>query len=66
MGDKKECERLYRDMGKAFERFDNWDKYILVPNEQFESLYGRKADKKRKIFNGMLRCNIYQYFKKRR
>lgn len=66
MGDKKECERLYRDMGKAFERFDNWDKYILVPNEQFESLYGRKADKKRKIYNGMLRCNIYQYFKKRR
>ena len=66
MGDKRECERLYRDMGSAFERFDNWDKYILVPNEQFESLYGKKADKKRKIYNGMLRCNIYQYFKKHR
>ena len=64
MGDKKECERLYKEIGRAFEALPNWDKYILVPNEGFEGLYGRKADKKRKIYNGMLRCNVYQYFKK--
>lgn len=66
MGDKKECENLYRAIGKSFEGLDNWAKYILVPNGDFEQLYGRKADKKRKIYNGMMRCCIYQYFNKKK
>lgn len=66
MGDKKDCEQLYREIGKNFEQFDNWAKYILVPNEDFEKLFGRKADKKRKIYNGMLKCYIYQYFNKKK
>lgn len=61
MGDKKECEKLYQEMSKSFSRFNNWAKYILVPNENFENLFG-KANKKRKIYNGMMKCNIYQYF----
>lgn len=66
MGDKKECEKLYREIGANFSRFDNWAKYILVPNEDFEKLFGKKADKKRKIYNGMLKCNVYQYFNKKK
>ncbi|MDO5398083.1 MAG: class I SAM-dependent RNA methyltransferase [bacterium] len=66
MGEIKECERLYRDIGKSFNKMNNWAKYILVPNENFEKLFGMKADKKRKLYNGMLKCNVYQYFSKRR
>ncbi len=66
MGDVKECEKLYRDIGKNFSRFNNWAKYILVPNESFEKLFGEKASKKRKIYNGMLKCNIYQFYSKKR
>ena len=66
MGEIKECERLYREIGKSFNRLDNWAKYILVPNENFEKLFGMKANKKRKLYNGMLKCNVYQYFSKRK
>lgn len=66
MGEIRECERLYRDIGKSFNKMDNWAKYILVPNENFEKLFGIKANKKRKLYNGMLKCNVYQYFSKRR
>lgn len=66
MGEIKECEQLYRDIGKSFNKMDNWAKYILVPNENFEKLFGMKANKKRKLYNGMLKCNVYQYFSKKR
>lgn len=66
LGEIKECEQLYRDMGKAFSKFDNWAYYILAANEGFERLFGTKADKRRKVYNGMIRCNIYQYFNKRK
>lgn len=58
----RECEALYRDMGKWLSVLDNWSYYILVPHEGFERLFGRKANKKRKIYNGMIRCDVYQYF----
>ena len=62
MGEKKECERLYSNIGKAFKKLDKWSYYILTSNENFEKLFGRRASKKRKIYNGMIKCNIYQYF----
>lgn len=62
MGEKKECERLYSSIGKTFERLDKWNYYILTSNENFEKLFGKRASKKRKIYNGMIKCNIYQYF----
>lgn len=61
----KSVEKLYREMGKAFNKLDNWQIYILTNNEEFEKLYGRKADKKRKLYNGMIPCTLYEYFKKR-
>ena len=62
MGEKQECEALYRKIGKSFLGLDKWSFYILTSNEEFERLFGKKANKKRKIYNGMIKCNIYQYF----
>jgi len=56
-------QKLYHDMGVKFEQFPNAKKYILTSYENFEKFYGKKADKKRKLYNGMLKCNIYQYFR---
>jgi len=50
-------------MGKKFSEFSQAKKFILTSYEDFEKYYGKKADKKRKVYNGMLKCNIYQYFK---
>lgn len=60
--DEKECEKLYRDMKDKFAEFSMAKKYIITSNESFERLYG-KADKRRKVYNGMLKCCIYQYFR---
>ncbi|MCD8089016.1 MAG: class I SAM-dependent RNA methyltransferase [Clostridiales bacterium] len=65
MGDIDEVEELYRDMGKIFGLNDTWSAYFLTSHEGFERLYGRKADKKRKLFNGNVKVDYYQYFGKR-
>jgi putative N6-adenine-specific DNA methylase len=62
LSDAAECERLYKKIGSSFQKLDRWSYYILASHEDFERFFGRKADKKRKIYNGMIRCNIYQYF----
>ena len=61
--DKKSCEYLYRKMGEKFAAYPNIGKYILTSHEGLEEFYGRPADKKRKLYNGMLKCYLYQYFK---
>lgn len=60
--DDKECEKLYRDMKAKFAEFPMAKKYILTSNENFERIFGR-ADKRRKVYNGMLKCCVYQYFR---
>ena len=59
----KEVEILYRKMGKTFETLSPWQIYVLTSMENFERLYGRSADKVRKLYNGMIPCRLYQYFK---
>ena len=59
----REAEALYRDIGKAFARLAPWQIYILTSHQKFEALYGRRADKIKKLYNGMIPCNLYQYFK---
>ena len=59
----KEVEFLYRKMGKTFEALSPWQIYVLTSMENFERLYGRSADKVRKLYNGMIPCRLYQYFK---
>ena len=60
-----EAEQLYRDMGRAFATLSPWQIYIITSHPQFERCYGRRADKIRKLYNGMIPCSLYQYFKPR-
>ena len=62
IGEKTAVEAMYRDMGQVFSRFDTWSIYILTSNEQFEQLYGKPATKKRKLYNGSIRTDLYQYW----
>ena len=61
--DLKEAERLYRDMGKVLTPQRGWSYSIITADEDFESCFGRKADKRRKLYNGMIKCQLYMYFK---
>lgn len=60
-----EAEQLYREMGRAFSALEPWQIYIITSHPDFEKLYGRRADKVRKLYNGMISCNLYQFFKPR-
>ena len=64
--DIKEAEKLYAAMGRHFKTLEPWQIYIITSNESFERLYGRRADAKRKLYNGMIPCTYYQFFKKGR
>ena len=61
----QEAETLYREMGRHFATLDSWQIYVLTSHEGFERLYGRRADKVRKLYNGMIPCSFYQFFKPR-
>lgn len=65
LGDKPAVEQMYREMGKAFADLATWSIYILTSHPDFESLYGKPATKKRKLFNGFIRTDYYQYWGKR-
>jgi len=65
LGEKKEIEHMYKEMGEAFNKLDTWSIYILTSNEQFEQFYGKPATKKRKLFNGFIRTDLYQYWGKK-
>lgn len=64
MSDKKEVEKLYREMGRKFQSLEGFRYYIISSVENFEELFGKKSDKNRKLYNGMLKCFLYQYFKR--
>lgn len=61
--DESSVAELYRAMGRHFATLDRWQIYILTSDEQFESHYGRRADKIRRLYNGMIKCGYYQFFK---
>jgi putative N6-adenine-specific DNA methylase len=62
LGDKPLVESMYKEMGKAFENLPTWSVYMLTSNENFEELYGKKATKKRKLFNGFIKTDYYQFW----
>lgn len=61
--DINEAERLYKIMGEKFLRKDHHSYTVISPDEDFEKCFGRPSDKRRKLYNGMLKCNVYMYFK---
>lgn len=66
MGSEGEVEALYRDIGVHFRSLAPWQVYIITSHPYFEKLYGKRADKVRKLYNGMIECRLYQYFKNER
>ncbi|MBT2690066.1 class I SAM-dependent RNA methyltransferase [Bacillus sp. ISL-47] len=65
LGEKAAVQRMYAEMGKAFAPLDTWSIYILTSDEEFETHFGKPATKKRKLFNGFIRTDYYQYWGKR-
>ena len=59
--DKKDLPELYRAFGESFRKLDSWSVYMITSYEEAERYVGRKADKNRKIYNGMLKTYFYQY-----
>lgn len=63
--DDKAVDILYNEMGQTFVPLKTWSKFILTSDEQFEKKYGQTADKKRKLYNGTLRVDLYQFYGER-
>lgn len=63
--DDEGVSRLYQEMGDTFAPLRTWSKFILTSDGQFEEKYGNLADKKRKLYNGTLRVDYYQYYGER-
>lgn len=57
------AEKLYRMMGEKFTADKGYKYCIISPDDDFEKIFGRNADKRRKVYNGMLKCQLYMYFK---
>ena len=60
--ERREAEDLYRAFGRAWNKFpDSWQLYLLSSHTEFERTFGREADKKRKLYNGMIKCDLFMY-----
>ncbi|MEW8956798.1 class I SAM-dependent RNA methyltransferase [Clostridium sp.] len=62
IGEEKDIKELYEKLGLDYRRLKNWQFYILTSYDRFERLFGSKADKNRKLYNGRIQCYYYQYF----
>ena len=61
--DQKQAEELYQRFGAALSRLQNWSLYLLSSHTEFERCFGKTADKKRKLYNGMIKCDLFMYYK---
>ncbi|MGO4960684.1 class I SAM-dependent RNA methyltransferase [Jeotgalibaca porci] len=66
LDDQEYVENLYKQMGQAFKPLETWSKYIITSDLNFEEFYGQRATKKRKLYNGRLRTDYFQFWGKRR
>lgn len=62
MGEIEEINELYKDFGAKFKELETWSVYAITSSKSFESLYGRKADRRRKLYNGKIETTYYQYY----
>lgn len=62
LGEEETVRKLYKEMGDVFRPLKTWSKYILTSDLAFEEFYGQKATKKRKLYNGALRTDLFQYW----
>jgi len=61
MGDPKEVEAVYRELGRVCDSLPTWSVYVISSNQWFEKHFGRRAPRRRKLYNGRLECQFYQY-----
>ena len=61
MLEQQSAQRLYAALGRHLKYADGWKKYIITSEPEFEHYFGRRADKKRKLYNGMIKCDYYMY-----
>ncbi len=66
MSELPQVEKMYIEMGQAFKKLATWSIYIITSHEKFEEFFGQKATKKRKLFNGFIRTDYYQFWGKRK
>ena len=60
--ERREAEDLYRAFGRAWDKLpEGWKLYLLSSHTEFERTFGKRADKKRKLYNGMLKCDLFMY-----
>jgi putative N6-adenine-specific DNA methylase len=62
MLEKEQAQVLYRDFGAVTKDMTDWKRFIISSEPEFENFYGKRATKKRKLYNGMIQCNLYMYF----
>ena len=61
MMEQQSAQRLYASLGRHLKFADGWKKYIITSEPEFEHYFGRRADKKRKLYNGMIKCDYYMF-----
>lgn len=66
LGEEEAVHQLYREIGQVFRPLRTWSKYIITSDLDFEKFYGEKATKKRKLYNGAIRTDYFQYWGKRK
>ncbi len=66
MGEEEAVQQLYREMGEAFRPLTTWSKYIITSELDFEKYFGARATKKRKLYNGTIRTDYFQYWGSRK
>ncbi|MDC0761516.1 class I SAM-dependent RNA methyltransferase [Brevibacillus porteri] len=62
LGEWKQVAKMYGEMGETFAAMDTWSFYVITSDEQFEEHFGRTASKKRKLYNGNIKVDYYQFF----
>ena len=65
LGEEQSVRELYKEMGDVYRPLDTWSKYILTSDLEFENFYCQRATKKRKLYNGAIRTDLFQYWGKR-
>ncbi|SER75977.1 THUMP domain-containing class I SAM-dependent RNA methyltransferase [Salisediminibacterium halotolerans] len=65
LNDQQYVEETYRELGRNLRNFPTWSVYMITSHEKFELLYGQKATKRRKLYNGNIKTTYYQYWGER-
>lgn len=62
IGEREEVDQLYKDFGEKFRELDTWSVYVITSEENFEKIYGKEASRKRKLYNGRIKVDYYQFY----